>query len=151
MIGQKNIFCAQSEAKHVLCCLRNLLTRKSSPANSTVSSPPLKKISLARAGEFLREEVSVNSKWALKVYSTSFIRSSCITEEKHLTTNLQTFKAEKMSPARACMSMPSRRKQTRRRFRMNKPRSTLVFTNWPSSSPQADFFNCYIFRFILVW
>ena len=72
---------------------------------STVSSPPQKKISLARAGEFLREEVSVNSKWAPKVYSTSFIRSSCITEEKHLTTNLQTIKGEKMSPARACMTI----------------------------------------------
>ena len=59
------------------------------------------KISLARASEFLWEESSVNSKWAPKVYSTSFIRSSCITEEKHLTTNLQTLKAEKMSPARA--------------------------------------------------
>ena len=63
------------------------------------------KISLARAAEFLWEESSVNSKWAPKVYSTSFIRSSCITEEKHLTTNLQTIKGEKISPARACMTI----------------------------------------------
>ena len=48
---------------------------------------------------------SVNSKWAPKVCSTSFIRSSCIAEEKHLTTNLQTLKGEKMSLARACMTI----------------------------------------------
>ena len=30
---------------------------------------------------------------------------------------------------------------------MNKPRSTLVFTNLPSTSPQSDFFGWCIFRF----
>ena len=30
----------------------------------------------------------------LQVYSTSFVRSSCVTEEKYLTTNLQTSKSE---------------------------------------------------------
>ena len=36
----------------------------------------------------------------LQVYSTSFVRSSCVTEEKYLTTNLQTSKSEDwISPA----------------------------------------------------
>ena len=48
---------------------------------------------------FLREEFSV--KISPKFYSTSFIRSSCVTEEKNWTTNLQTSKGEKITPARA--------------------------------------------------
>ena len=62
-------------------------------------------------------------------------------------------KGEKNSDHFSCTrltSMLGRRKQPRGRFRMNKPRSTLVFTNLFSISPQSDFFNWYIFLFLFL-
>ena len=98
---------------------------------------------------FLREELSV--KISPKFYSTSFIRSSCVTEDKKLNNKFTNFKGRKNYSCTCLISMPSRRKQPPRRFLMNKPRCTLVSTNLPSISPQFNFFNWCIFRFVLFY
>ena len=66
--------------------------------NARVKLSPILDVWLVQES-FLREEFSV--KISPKFYSTSFIRSSCVIEEKSWTTNLQTLKGEKITPARA--------------------------------------------------
>ena len=47
--------------------------------------------------------------------------------------------------------MLSRRKQPRTRFRMNKPRGTLVFTNSPLISLESDFFKIVTRKCYQLW
>ena len=61
---------------------------------------------------------------------------------KILTEQLTNTKGQRNFSSACVTSMPSRPKQPRTRFRINKPRRTLVFTNSPLISPQSDFFNC---------
>ena len=67
--------------------------------------------------------------------TNSFVRSSCANKDKNLTTKLINFKGRRNFSCTCLTSMPRGRKQPRTRFRMNKPRRTLVFTNLPLSVP----------------
>ena len=112
-------FCPQSEASVYL------LIGGSLPAICKLDCSPYLSGSF-RIGKLpSRRGFSVSQwKWAPEVYSTSFIRSPCIIEEKKLT-NFTKFKCEKNF---SC---------------------TLMFTNLPSINPQSNFFHWCIFCFAL--
>ena len=93
-------FLCPIRGQHLSGCFPDLIAR-SSPANSTVRRVP---VWLVQDWELSSSRVFSG---APKVYSTNFIWSSCITEEKILT-NSQTLKGEKNSFARAWQVCRSR-------------------------------------------
>ena len=96
---------------------------------------------------FLREEFSVKISPQILLHQFHSILL-CNWGEK-LNNKFTNFRGRKNYSCTCLISMPSRRKQPPRRFLMNKPRCTLVSTYLPSISPQFNFFNWCICRFVL--
>ena len=102
--AQKILLCP-IRGQHLSHCIHDLLMRRSFTCKKWTGHSTLVKICLPpvwlvqELGELSSRRVFSENE--LSIYSTSLIRSSCITEEKILTTNLQTIKGERISLARA--------------------------------------------------
>ena len=119
-------FLSSIRGQLLFCCFLDLLTRSSLPPSNKSTVP---RSCLLPAGELsLRRVFSFSASPESLLYQ--FHSFLLIIKEKNLT-NLQTEKGEKISLHVYLTGMPSRHKQQRKRFHMNKPRSTLVFTNLP--------------------
>ena len=133
--AQKILLCP-IRGQHLSHCIHDLLMRRSLPAKSGLVILRSWKFVSRQSGSCRSWESSLQEEFSVKcaptVYSTNLIWSSCITEEKILTTNLQTLKGERISLARAWQVW--RAGVTNH---ADDSRSTLVSKNYTSISPQA--------------